>query len=103
MSETMQEGGDINAAEAPEVNEAPKGKEKVEKKPRQTFKEKFADSTNEKERVELAEKVAELRLDTEARQGTCMESNFVNMKMSVFPVMNFTKLSGCLTITAMLC
>ena len=69
MSETIQEGGNVNAAEEPEVTEATKGKEKVEKKPRQTFKEKFADSTNEEERVELAEKVAELRLDTEATRA----------------------------------
>ena len=45
--------------------EAPAKEEKKEKKPRLTFKEKFEQTTTEEERVQLAEKVVELRLDPE--------------------------------------
>ena len=78
------EGGAVNAAEAPKANppkkeakanttskattETPEGKEAKEEKkkePRKTFREKFDESTTEEERVQLAKKVVELRLDPE--------------------------------------
>ena len=52
---------------APE--EGKKAEEKKEKKPRLTFKEKFAETTTEEECHELAQKVAELRLDPEAARA----------------------------------
>jgi hypothetical protein len=44
-------------------------KKKKAPKPRVTFREKFAESTTEEERIELANKVAELRLDPDATRA----------------------------------
>ena len=62
--ETMTEVEATNVTEASDSKE-----EKKESKPRVTFKEKFADNTSEEERFELAQKVAELRIDPDATRA----------------------------------
>ena len=52
----------------------PKKRQEKVKKPRQTFVEKFDESTSQEERVELAKKVAELRIDPDADRAMSWKS-----------------------------
>ena len=61
--------GENEQAEATQTSESGAEEKKKAPKPRVTFREKFAESTPEEKRIELANKVAELRLDPDATRA----------------------------------
>lgn len=61
-------------AKSKKVKEEKKEEEKKEKKPRLTFREKFDQNTTEEERVELAKRVAELRIDPDAERAAAWKT-----------------------------
>lgn len=72
QSEGTKEGQN-EQVEATQTSESGAEKKKKAPKPRVTFREKFAESTTEEKRIELANKVAELRLDPDATRAMAWE------------------------------